>query len=78
MENHYPVEFEAKIKNGIIEIPEEYQQDLVEESEVQVIVIKQVKIAISQAQKAKDIIDDLTEKPIKVNRFLSRKEIYER
>jgi len=33
------VEFKAKIKQGIIEIPEEYQQDLREDSEVQVIVI---------------------------------------
>jgi len=30
------VEFKAKIKQGIIEIPEEYQQDLKEDSEVQV------------------------------------------
>jgi hypothetical protein len=37
------VEFKAKIKQGIIEIPEEYQQDFREDSEVQVIVIKQNK-----------------------------------
>jgi len=37
------VEFKAKIKQGIIEIPEEYQQELTEAQEVTVIVIKQPK-----------------------------------
>ncbi|MGH7998256.1 MAG: hypothetical protein ACREPR_02180 [Brasilonema sp.] len=72
------IEFKAEIKNGIIKIPEEYQRDFEEETEVQIIVIKPEKIATSQAQKAKDIIDDLTEKPIKVNGLLSREEIYDR
>ena len=72
------IEFKAKIKQGVIEIPKEYQQQLSEGNEVQVIVTKQVTNTTSQAQKAKDIIDDLTEKPIKVNGFLSRNEIYNR
>jgi hypothetical protein len=72
------VEFKAKIKQGVIEIPEEYQQQLSEESEVQVIVIKQEKIATSQTQKVKDIIDHLTKNPIKADGFLSRNEIYDR
>jgi hypothetical protein len=37
------VEFKARIKQGIIEIPEEYQQELREANEVTVIVMKQSK-----------------------------------
>lgn len=72
------VEFKAKIKQGIIEIPEEYQQDLREDSEVQVIVIKQTKTRTNSELKNKEIIDDLTENPVKVSGFLSRNEIYNR
>jgi hypothetical protein len=72
------IEFKAKIKQGMIEIPQEYQQHLNEENEVQVIVIKQAKIATTQVQKTKDIIDYLTENPIKVDGFLSREEIHDR
>ena len=68
------VEFKAKIKQGIIEIPEEYQQDLREDSEVQVIVIKQnKKISIT------GIIAQLTQKPVAVKgiRQLNREEIHQ-
>lgn len=72
------VEFKAKIKQGIIEIPEEYQQDLREDSEVQVIVIKQTKTRTNSELKNQEIIDYLTENPVKVSGFLSRDEIYNR
>ena len=72
------IEFKAKIKQGIIEIPKEYQQQLSEGNEVQVIVTKQFTNITSQVQKTKDIIDDLTENPIEINGFLSRDEIYDR
>ena len=72
------VEFKAKIKQGIIEIPEEYQQDLREDSEVQVIVIKQTTTRTNSELKNQEIIDDLTENPVKVSWFLSRDEIYNR
>ncbi|WP_413167015.1 hypothetical protein ACL6C3_09975 [Capilliphycus salinus ALCB114379] len=67
------VEFKAKIKQGIIEIPEEYKQQLREESEVTVIVLKQPKI-ISQT----GILAELTQNPISVPgvRKLTRDEIY--
>ncbi|MBD2485365.1 MULTISPECIES: hypothetical protein [Planktothrix] len=55
------VEFKAKIQQGIIEIPEEYQQDLREENEVTVIILKQPK-RISQT----GIIAELTQNPISV------------
>ena len=54
------VEFKAKIKQGIIEIPEEYQQDLREDSEVQVIVIKQTTTRTNSELKNQEIIDDFT------------------
>lgn len=72
------IEFKAKIKQGIIEIPKEYQQQLSEGNEVQVIVTKPVTNTTSSAPISKDIIDDLTENPIKINGFLSRDEIYDR
>lgn len=68
------VEFKAKIKQGIIEIPKEYQQDLREDSEVQVIVIKQnKKISIT------GIIAQLTQNPVAVKgiRQLNREEIHQ-
>ncbi len=72
------MEFKAKIKQGIIEIPEEYQQDLREDSEVQVIVIKQTTNITKSGLKNERVIDDLTENPAKVSGFLSRDEIYNR
>ena len=72
------IEFKAKIKQGIIEIPKEYQQQLSEGNEVQVIVTQQVTNITSHVQKTKDIIDDLTEHPIEINGFFSRDEIYDR
>ena len=72
------VEFTATIKQGAIEIPKEYQQQLSEGNEVKVVVTKQVTNTTSQSPKMRDMIDNLTENPIKVNGFLSRDEIYDR
>lgn len=68
------VEFKAKIKQGIIEIPEEYQQDFREDSEVQVIVIKQNKKISTTG-----IIAELTQNPVAVQgiRQLNREEIHQ-
>ena len=68
------VEFKAKIKQGIIEIPEEYKQELTEENEVTVIVLKQPK-RISQT----GMIAELTQNPISVPgiRKLTRDEIHQ-
>ena len=68
------VEFNAKIKQGIIEIPEEYQQELTQEDEVTVILIKKTK-KISQT----GIIAELTDNPISVPglRKLTRDDIYQ-
>jgi hypothetical protein len=68
------VEFKAKIQQGIIEIPEEYQQDLRESQEVTVIILKQPK-RISQT----GIIAELTQNPISVSgvRKLTKDEIHQ-
>lgn len=68
------VEFKAKIQQGIIEIPEEYQQDLKESQEVTVIILKQPK-RISQT----GIIAELTQNPISVPgvRKLTKDEIHQ-
>lgn len=67
------LEFKAKIKQGMIYIPEEYQQELLEDHEVTVILLKQPK-KISQT----GIIAELTENPIPVKdiRKLTRDDIY--
>lgn len=68
------VEFKATIKQGIIEIPEDYQQELRDENEVTVIVLKKTK-RISQT----GMIAELTKNPISVPglRQLTRDEIHQ-
>ncbi|AKG20994.1 hypothetical protein [Calothrix sp. 336/3] len=67
------VEFQAKIQNGLIQIPDQYKQELGEGEDIKVIVLVQKKLS-----QKKDIIDELTEHPVQVNGFLSREEIYNR
>ena len=66
------IEFKAKIKNGIIQIPEKYKQKI--GNTVKVILITEKKA------KQTDIIDKLLANPIKSKDFspFSREEIYER
>ena len=65
------VEFKVKIKKGIIEIPEEYKQELKEVGEVTVMVLKQPK-------RITGAIAELTQNFIPVSgiRKLTRDEIY--
>jgi hypothetical protein len=66
------IEFQAKIQNGVIQIPEIYKGELDGEC-VKVIVLKQTK------QAAVDIIDELTEHPVEFDwPPLTREEIYDR
>ncbi|WP_276752464.1 hypothetical protein [Chlorogloeopsis fritschii] len=67
------VEFQAKIQNGLIQIPDEYKQEIGEGDDIKVIVLVKKK-----SFQKKDIIDELTENPIQVNGILSREEIYSR
>ncbi|GAB1538981.1 hypothetical protein NUACC21_16460 [Scytonema sp. NUACC21] len=67
------VEFQAKIQNGLIQIPDKYKEELGEEDEIKVIVLVKKKTLLK-----KDIIDELTEKPVQVTGILSRDEIYNR
>ncbi|MCC5640769.1 hypothetical protein LC593_34070 [Nostoc sp. CHAB 5844] len=67
------VEFQAKIQNGLIQIPDEYKQELSEGDDIKVIVLVNKKLL-----QKKDIIDKLTENPVQVNGLLSREEIYSR
>lgn len=46
------IEFQAKIKNGTIEIPDIYQPDLAEGVQVKVIVLKQPRSQLIRAFKA--------------------------
>jgi hypothetical protein len=66
------VEFEAKVNNGTIEIPEMYRDRIKE----RVHVILQV----DDPQKGKSFIDELLEKPVKIPGFkpLSRDASHER
>lgn len=73
MENS--VEFETKVKQGMIYIPEEYQHQLEEGSEVMVIINPAHK-----ENKTTRLMDKLAENPISVKgkRKLTRDEIHHR
>jgi len=68
----YAIEFQTRVKNGNIEVPEEYKDRLT--GLVRVIVLAQEK------PPAATLIDHLLENPIKLPHFqpLTREEIYER
>lgn len=74
----YAVEFTAKIKDGIIELPKKFR-DKVTDS-VKVIILKEEPAATSEKVSGRDIIDKLLTKPLHVKGFrpLKRDEIYER
>jgi hypothetical protein len=65
------VEFQAKIKNGMIEIPAQYKDKLKE--------IVRVIILTDESETTTNLIDQLLASPLKVKHFkpLSRVEIYE-
>ena len=65
------VEFQAKIQNGLIQIPDEYKQELGEGDDIKVIVLGKKK-----SSEKRDIIDELTENLVQVDGVLSREEIY--
>lgn len=67
------VEFQAKVENGIIVVPDPYRQEFVDGDIVKVIVLKP-----SQPTVRPDLIDQLTEMPVAVDRFLSRDEAHDR
>ncbi|MEH2293713.1 hypothetical protein [Nostoc sp.] len=67
------VEFQAKIQNGLIQIPDEYKQELNEGDDIKVIVLVNKKLFPK-----KDIIDELTDNPVQVNGVLTREEVYSR
>lgn len=68
----YAVEFQAKVKNGSIEIPEEYRARFKER--VRVILLAE------EESTAAHFIDDLLQHPVHIPGFkpLTRDEIYER
>lgn len=70
------VEFQAKVENGVIVVPEKYQQELVEVSTVKIVVFKQPQKQNFQF----DIMDELAQKPVSVPgiRSITREEIHER
>jgi len=68
----YAIEFRTKIKNGTIEVPQEYRNRL--KVKVKVIVIAE------EEETRSNMIEKLLDSPIKVENFtpLAREEIYER
>ena len=67
------VEFQARVKNGFIQVPDEYKSELEEGIEIKVIALVKKKLP-----RQRDIIDELTQNPVKVDKILTREEIYER
>lgn len=70
------VEFQATVKNGVIKIPDQYQQE-VEAMEVVEVFVKK---AEKQKKKVSGFLKELIENPIEVKDFkpLTRDEIYDR
>ena len=68
----YAIEFQANIKNGLIEIPELYRSFL--QNNVKVIILTEEKRETSS-----DIIEELLNSPVKLAEFtpFERDEIYE-
>jgi len=68
----YAIEFQTKVRNGRIEIPEQYQNRL--QGQVRVIVLS------DDAPSMADMIDQLLASPLKLENFtlLTREEIYEK
>jgi len=69
-----PVEFQAAVENGVIVVPEEYKQSLAEANTVRITVLKKVQRQASRP----DIMDELAQNPVKVDRFLTRDEVHDR
>lgn len=68
----YAIEFQSKVKDGVIEIPERYRGQI--GRQVRVIVLTEAQTSTG------DMIDQLLEKPVKMKGFtpLTRGEVYER
>jgi hypothetical protein len=75
------VEFQAKVENGVIVVPEAYQQEIAEAIAVKVTVLKPTALNPAKTQPAQpDILDKLAQNPIAVPgiRSLTRDQIHER
>jgi ureidoglycolate hydrolase len=70
------IEFQADVKNGIIEIPELHKTEFMAQEHVRVIVIKQTQ----QQTQASNLLQYLLDHPLKIDSFtpLQRDEIYDR
>ncbi|AFY89709.1 MAG: hypothetical protein CLLPBCKN_005228 [Chroococcidiopsis cubana SAG 39.79] len=70
------VEFQARVENGKIVIPEEYQQELSEVATVKIVILKQSRKQITPF----DIMDELAQNPVSISgiRMISREEMHER
>jgi hypothetical protein len=68
------VEFQAMVKNGVITIPEQYQQEVAAMEVVEVVVKK------AEKKKLTGFLKELTTNPIQIQNFtpLTRDEIYDR
>jgi hypothetical protein len=71
MEN---LEFQAQVKDGTIEIPQQYQEVVKQAGTVKVTVPQRTKKHFSETK----ILTKLSQNPIKVDRFLTREEANDR
>ena len=73
----YAIEFQAKIKNGSIEIPKEYRRRLQEQGGDNAV---RVIILTFERQSSGDFIDQLLANPISAPKFVpfKREELHER
>lgn len=75
----FAIEFQAKIKNNVIEIPAEYQQQINQERVKVILLADRSQGDRSQGDRTQSLIGQLLASPLKVDGFtpLQREEIYE-
>ncbi|MUG93465.1 hypothetical protein F7734_13910 [Scytonema sp. UIC 10036] len=69
------VEFQVIVKNGIIEIPQAYQEDVQDADFVKVVVMKKAR---KKRISPNGFFAELARNPVEVEGFLTREEVYDR
>lgn len=75
----YAVEFRAKVKNGVIEVPKKFRGAIIDN--VKVIILKDEATSLEAGKKSgPDMIETLLTSPLEIKGFhpLQREEIYDR
>ncbi len=72
------IKFQATVKDGVIEIPHQYQQDVTQAASVEITVLKPEATLSDEEKSKEDIVDFLTQNPIEIDQFPTRDEMHDR